>query len=51
MLNLGIVVTPGEFLSQEVEGIGNPGKNYVRFALVPTLEEVKKAANKIASLS
>jgi aspartate/methionine/tyrosine aminotransferase len=51
LLNLGIIVTPGEFLAQEVEGLGNPGKNYVRFALVPTLEEVAKAAKKITSLS
>ncbi|MFA6917554.1 MAG: aminotransferase class I/II-fold pyridoxal phosphate-dependent enzyme [Candidatus Gracilibacteria bacterium] len=41
---IGIVVTPGSMISDQCENGINPGANYVRFALVPTLEEVKKAA-------
>lgn len=44
LLDLGIVVTPGEFLAQEVEGHGNLGKDYVRFALVPKYDEVSRAS-------
>jgi len=47
LLKIGVVVTPGELLSQEVEGFGNPGQDYVRFALVPELDSVAKAAQKI----
>jgi LL-diaminopimelate aminotransferase len=44
-----VVTTPGEWLSDEVGG-DNPGAGHVRFAMVPTLEEVKQAAEKIASI-
>jgi LL-diaminopimelate aminotransferase len=44
-----IVATPGEWISQIVERI-NPGKNYVRFALVPSIEETKVAAERIRQL-
>jgi len=43
LIESGIVVTPGSLISHEVDGV-NPGKNFVRFALVPTIEEVKRAA-------
>ena len=43
---IAIVVTPGAWISSAFNGI-NPGNNYVRFALVPTLSETKKAAEKI----
>lgn len=49
LLDYGIVVTPGSFISEKVENI-NPGKNFVRFALVPTIEDIKKAADIIARL-
>ncbi len=41
-----IVVTPGPALSKEANGV-NPGEGYVRFALVPPLEKVKEAANRL----
>jgi len=44
-----LVVTPGEWISAEVQGI-NPGKNYVRLALVPTLDACKEAAERIRNL-
>ena len=44
---VGIVVTPGSLISDECEGGVNPGAGYVRFALMPTMEEVKTAAEKI----
>ena len=37
---VGIVTTPGSWISSEVNGV-NPGNDYVRFALVPTIEECK----------
>jgi LL-diaminopimelate aminotransferase len=45
----GIVVTPGELISNTVDGF-NPGKNFVRFALVPTIEDIKEAAMRIKGL-
>ena len=44
-----LVVTPGVALSQEVDGV-NPGEEYVRFALVPTIKECKEAAERIKKL-
>ncbi len=43
---IGVVVTPGAWISNDANGL-NPGKDYVRFALVPTIEETKEAARKI----
>jgi LL-diaminopimelate aminotransferase len=45
----GIVVTPGELISDTIDGF-NPGKNFVRFALVPTIEDIKEAATRIKNL-
>lgn len=44
--DLGIVVTPGQFITSEVEGV-DPGENFVRFALTPTVDEVKEAARRL----
>lgn len=41
-----ITIMPGSFLSREVNGI-NPGRNYVRIALVSSLEECKEALNRM----
>jgi N-succinyldiaminopimelate aminotransferase len=41
-----ITVLPGSYLSREIEGM-NPGKNYVRMALVAPLEECIEAAERI----
>ncbi len=47
---IGIVCTPGELLSQPDSKGYNPGKNYVRFAIVPTEAEVKEAAKRLQNL-
>lgn len=44
--SIAVVVTPGAWISDEVEGF-NPGENYVRFALVPNEEQTREAAEKI----
>ncbi len=43
---IAIVVTPGAWISTKFNGL-NPGENYVRFALVPSVEDTKKAAERI----
>lgn len=43
---IAIVVTPGEWISTTFNSL-NPGDNYVRFALVPTLKECKLAAERL----
>jgi LL-diaminopimelate aminotransferase len=50
LLEAGIVVTPGEWLSDETAQGLNPGREYMRFALVPTLDEIQEAAERIARL-
>ena len=45
----GIIVTPGELISDTVDGL-NPGENFIRFALVPTIEDIKEAAVRIKNL-
>jgi len=47
--DVAVVTTPGAWISNKVNGI-NPGEGYARFALVPTLEETKKAADRIKKL-
>jgi len=44
-----IVVTPGEWISKEIDGV-NPGRNFVRFALVPGISDCRKAAERIRKL-
>ena len=43
---IAVVVTPGAWISTTFNGL-NPGNEYVRFALVPTVEETKEAARRI----
>jgi len=45
-----VTVLPGSFLAREVRGI-NPGENYVRIALVASLEETLDAAHRIAEFT
>ncbi|MDO9399739.1 MAG: aminotransferase class I/II-fold pyridoxal phosphate-dependent enzyme [bacterium] len=45
-----IVVTPGEAISEIVADETNPGRDFVRFALVPSLERIKEAAERIRNL-
>jgi LL-diaminopimelate aminotransferase len=50
---IGIVVTPGSLISDECEYNGqkiNPGAGYVRFALMPTVEEINDAVGKLAKI-
>jgi len=49
LVDIGIVVTPGELISDTIDNI-NPGKNFVRFALVPTMDDIKEAAARIKNL-
>ena len=49
--DVAVVCTPGEWISDVVADGSNPGAGYVRFALVPSLEDTNKAAERIASLS
>ena len=48
---IAIVVTPGSLISDECEGGINPGSGYVRFALMPTMEEMHEAAEKLKKLN
>ena len=47
---IAIVVTLGNIIAEEVEGGLNPGEGYVRFALTPTVDDVKIAAKRIAAM-
>ncbi|MBI2612699.1 aminotransferase class I/II-fold pyridoxal phosphate-dependent enzyme [Candidatus Kaiserbacteria bacterium] len=49
--SIGIVVTPGSLISDPCEGNANPGKGYVRFALVPSLSRVEEAVRRLQTLS
>lgn len=44
------VVTPGEWLSDELADGSNPGAGFVRFALVPSIAECEDAAKRIREL-
>ncbi len=44
-----VTVLPGSYLAREAHGV-NPGQNFVRLALVASLEECKEAAERILSL-
>jgi N-succinyldiaminopimelate aminotransferase len=47
--DLNITVLPGSFLAREAHGT-NPGENFIRMALVASLEECIEAANRIDKL-
>ncbi len=44
---IAVVATPGSWISDETSEGLNPGEGFVRFALVPTVEKVKEAAERI----
>lgn len=44
--DIAAVTTPGSWISRESGG-ANPGAGYVRFALVPSIEDTERAAKKI----
>ncbi|MCE9634362.1 MAG: aminotransferase class I/II-fold pyridoxal phosphate-dependent enzyme [Planctomycetes bacterium] len=47
---VAIVVTPGSWLSSKDASGFDPGEGYVRLALVPTVEECREAASRLAKL-
>ncbi|MDO8741141.1 MAG: aminotransferase class I/II-fold pyridoxal phosphate-dependent enzyme [Candidatus Woesearchaeota archaeon] len=47
---IAVVTTPGSWISENFNNL-NPGEGYVRFALVPSIEDCKKAAERIKKLS
>ena len=47
---VAVVATPGSAIAEEVADGSNPGEGYVRLALVPTVEDVRRAAERIAAL-
>lgn len=47
---VAIVVTPGSWLSSKDESGFDPGEGYVRLALVPTADECREAARRLAKL-
>jgi LL-diaminopimelate aminotransferase len=47
---IAVVTTPGSWISEPTADGENPGEGYVRFALVPTIEDTKKAAQRISAL-
>ncbi len=48
--DVAAVTTPGEWISDVTADGRNPGAGYVRFALVPPLEDVRRTADRIAAL-
>lgn len=48
--DVAAVTTPGAWISDETADGLNPGAGFIRFALVPSLEDVKATAAKIAKL-
>lgn len=47
--DIAIVTTPGSWLSTKFNGL-NPGEGYVRFALVPSVQECKLAGERLKGL-
>lgn len=45
--NIGVVTTPGSALGEPLADGKNPGEGYVRFALVPSIDEVREAVDRI----
>jgi N-succinyldiaminopimelate aminotransferase len=46
--NYNVMVLPGSYLAREARGV-NPGRNFVRVALVPPLDDCLEAAQRIRS--
>jgi LL-diaminopimelate aminotransferase len=47
---LAIVTTPGSWIAEQTASGENPGEGFVRFALVPSIEDTRKAAERIRGL-
>ncbi|MES2181263.1 MAG: succinyldiaminopimelate transaminase [Pseudomonadota bacterium] len=48
--DFNVTVLPGSYLAREAHGV-NPGKNFVRLALVASLDECTEAAKRIQNMS
>ncbi len=48
---IAIVTTPGEWISESTASGLNPGRDYVRIALVPSMEQTQRAADKLSALT
>ena len=48
--DIAAVTTPGAWISNTTAGGLNPGEGFVRFALVPTVEETRAVAERIANM-
>jgi len=46
---IAVVTTPGAWISEQTESGLNPGEGFVRFALVPSVADTEKAAERIAA--
>ena len=47
---VAVVTTPGAWISTPTADGQNPGEGYVRFAFVPSIEDTRRAADKLAAL-
>ncbi|MEI8230576.1 MAG: aminotransferase class I/II-fold pyridoxal phosphate-dependent enzyme [Candidatus Peregrinibacteria bacterium] len=47
LLDLGIVVTPGEWISDTTENSINPGRDYVRFALIASMDDIRETERRL----
>jgi LL-diaminopimelate aminotransferase len=47
---LAIVTTPGSWIAEPTASGENPGEGYVRLALVPSIEDTRRAAERLAAL-
>jgi LL-diaminopimelate aminotransferase len=47
---IAVVTTPGAWISTPTADGQNPGEGYVRFAFVPSIEDTRRAADKLASM-
>ena len=47
LMKIGLITTPGEILSDITTGGLNPASQFVRFALVPQMKDIKEAARRI----
>jgi LL-diaminopimelate aminotransferase len=48
--DVAVVCTPGDLIAEETADGSNPGEGWVRFALVPTVDDVRRAAARIQAL-
>ncbi|MCK5558888.1 MAG: aminotransferase class I/II-fold pyridoxal phosphate-dependent enzyme, partial [Candidatus Hydrogenedentes bacterium] len=48
--DIAVVTTPGEWISESTVSGLNPGRQYVRFALVPSMEQTRLAADRLGAL-